>query len=105
MPITPTSSSCRFGPPREGAYHGLSGIEAWIADTSEVFDKFDMNFEFTDLGERLLALRDDPCASERQRREWTSKQAASSSSVTERMVRWEDLGSKSKALEAAGLSQ
>jgi len=39
----------------EGAYHGLPGIEAWIADTSDVFDKFEMNFEFTELGERVLA--------------------------------------------------
>ena len=39
----------------EGGYYGLSGIEAWAADTSEVFDKFEMNFEFTDLGQRVLA--------------------------------------------------
>src|SRR4051812_45951632 len=39
----------------EGAYRGLAGLERFIADTHEVFDKFELHFEFADLGKRVLA--------------------------------------------------
>jgi len=39
----------------EGAYHGLTGIEAFVRDTLDVFDKFEMHYELADLGERVLA--------------------------------------------------
>jgi ketosteroid isomerase-like protein len=39
----------------EGPYRGLAGIEAFVADTFEVFDRFEMGIELEDLGEQVLA--------------------------------------------------
>ena len=84
----------------EGAYRGIAGIETFIADTLEVFDKFEMRYEFADLDERVLA--------------WgvIHVRAIGSGIETEiesggvfefrdgKIVRWEDFGSKDKALAA-----
>jgi hypothetical protein len=40
----------------EGGHHGVEGVEAFIRDTREVFDKFETHFEFTDHGEQVLAV-------------------------------------------------
>ena len=86
----------------EGAYRGLAGIEGFVSDTLEVFDKFEMNLELADLGERVLA--------------WGTIHVRASSSEIEtdiesgglfefregKIVRWEDFGSKDLALKAAG---
>ena len=89
----------------EGAYHGLSGIEAWVADTSEVFDKFEMNFEFTDLGERVLACGTIHVRARGSGVETDIQTGGLFEFRDGRIVRWEDFGSKSKALEAAELSE
>jgi hypothetical protein len=39
----------------EGAYLGIAGIERFVADTEEIFEKFEPHYEFLDLGERVLA--------------------------------------------------
>jgi ketosteroid isomerase-like protein len=39
----------------EGAYHGIAGIERWVADTEETFETFEPHYEYLDLGERVLA--------------------------------------------------
>jgi ketosteroid isomerase-like protein len=86
----------------EGGYRGLLGIEAFIEDTTEVFDKFEMNYEYADLGERVLA--------------WGTIHVRARGSGIEtdvgsggifefrdgKIVRWEDFGSKERALEAVG---
>jgi ketosteroid isomerase-like protein len=89
----------------EGAYHGLSGIEAWIADTSDVFDKFEMNFEFTDLGERVLACGTIHVRARGSGVETDIETGGLFEFRDGRIVRWEDFGSESKALEAAGLRE
>jgi len=89
----------------EGAYQGLSGIEAWIADTSEVFDKFEMNFEFTDLGERVLACGTIHVRARGSGVETDIETGGLFEFRDGRIVRWEDFGSKSKAVEAAGLRE
>jgi hypothetical protein len=38
----------------EGAYHGISGIERFVTDTDETFEKFEPHFEYLDLRERVL---------------------------------------------------
>jgi SnoaL-like protein len=38
----------------EGAYHGIAGIERFIADNEAVFEKFEPHQEFLDLDERVL---------------------------------------------------
>src|SRR3989440_10146560 len=39
----------------EGTYRGIAGIERFVADTEETFDKFELRQELLDLGERVLA--------------------------------------------------
>jgi ketosteroid isomerase-like protein len=89
----------------EGGYYGLSGIEAFIADTSEVFDKFEMNFEFTDLGERVIAFGTIHVRARGSGVETDIQTGGLFEFRDGRIVRWKDFGSKSKALEAAGLSE
>ena len=51
----------------EGGYHGLSGIEAFVSDTFEVFDKFDDELRVHRSRRVGARLGHHPCASERQR--------------------------------------
>jgi hypothetical protein len=39
----------------EGTYRGIAGIQKFVADTQEVFDRFEMRYDLRDLGERVLA--------------------------------------------------
>lgn len=89
----------------EGPFRGLAGIERFIADTLEVFEKFEMRYEYAELGARVLA--------------WGVIHLRASESGIEtdidtggvfefrggKIVRWEDFGSKEKALEALGLEE
>jgi limonene-1,2-epoxide hydrolase len=88
----------------EGAYHGIAGIERFGADTEEVFEKFEPHFEFLDLGERVLAWG---VLHVRARGSGIETDIATGGIFEFRdgkIVRWEDFGSKDKALEAVGLS-
>jgi limonene-1,2-epoxide hydrolase len=89
----------------EGAYRGIAGIERFVADTEEIFEKFEPHYEFLDLGERVLA--------------WgTIRVRARQSGIDTdipvggvfefrdgKIVRWQDFGSKEKALKAVGLEE
>jgi ketosteroid isomerase-like protein len=89
----------------EGGYNGLSGIEPFVTDTLAVFEKFEMNYEYADLGDQVLA--------------WGSIHLRARGSGVEtdiqtgglfdfrdgKIVRWEDFGSKERALEAARLRE
>jgi hypothetical protein len=86
----------------EGVYRGIPGIERFMADTQEVFDKFELRCELLDQGEQVLA--------------WGTIHVRARSSGIEtdiaiggiaefregRIVRWEDFGSRDKALRAIG---
>jgi ketosteroid isomerase-like protein len=86
----------------EGPYRGVAGIERFIADTEEVFEKFDLHCELLDLGDRVLA--------------WGTIHVRARGSGIEtdfpigglfefrdgKILRWEDYGSKDKALAAVG---
>src|SRR2546423_13698924 len=39
----------------EGAYRGIAGIERFIADTDETFDKFELRQDVHDPGDRIVA--------------------------------------------------
>jgi ketosteroid isomerase-like protein len=89
----------------EGSYRGLEGVEKFYADTRENFEVFEPHFELSALGDRVLA--------------WGTIHVRGSGSGVEtdiptggvfdvrdgRIVRWQDFGSKEKALEAVGLSE
>jgi ketosteroid isomerase-like protein len=86
----------------EGGYYGLSGIEAFIADTSEVFDKYEMNFEFTDLGERVLAFGTIHVRAKGSGVETDIQTGGLFEFRDGRIVRWEDFGSKARPLKPPG---
>jgi ketosteroid isomerase-like protein len=88
----------------EGAYYGIAGIERFLADTEDIFDKFDFHYDLRDLGERVLA--------------WGKIHVRAKGSGIEtdipfggvfefrdgKIVRWQDFGSKAGAREAAGVT-
>jgi limonene-1,2-epoxide hydrolase len=89
----------------EGEYRGIAGIERFIADTEEVFEKFEPHFEFLDLGERVLAWG---VIHVRARGSGIETDIATGGIFDLRdgkIVRWEDFGSKEKALKAVGLAE
>jgi limonene-1,2-epoxide hydrolase len=89
----------------EGEYRGIGGIERFIADTEEVFEKFEPHFEFLDLGERVLAWG---VIHVRARGSGIETDIATGGIFDLRdgkIVRWEDFGSKEKALKAVGLAE
>jgi ketosteroid isomerase-like protein len=89
----------------EGRYRGLSGIDRFNEDTREIFDRFELHLQYEDLGDRVLA--------------WGTIHVRARGSGVEtdigtggllefkegKIVRWEDLGSRERALEAAGLTE
>lgn len=88
----------------EGAYRGIAGVQQFRIDTEQVFEKFEVHYELLDLGERVLAWgRVDVRA-----RESGIEVDVPIGGVFEfrdgRIVRWEDFGSREKALEALGLA-
>jgi ketosteroid isomerase-like protein len=89
----------------EGVYRGVAGIERFIADTREVFEKFETHYELIDLSERILAWG----RIEVRARASGIEVEVPMGSVFEfrdgKIVRWEDFGSKEKALRVAGLEE
>ena len=89
----------------EGAYRGLAGLERFIADTLEVFEKFELHFEFADLGERVLAWGHIHVRARGSGIETDIEIGGVYEFRDGKVVRWEDFGSKDKALAAVGLSE
>jgi ketosteroid isomerase-like protein len=88
----------------EGAYRGLAGFESFVADTLEVFEKFEMRYEFADLGERVLAWGHIHVRARGSGIETDIESGGIFEFRDGKVVRWEDFGSKDKALEAVGLA-
>ncbi len=89
----------------EGAYHGIAGIERFVADTEETFEAFESHYEYLDLGERVLAWG---TIHVRARQSGIDTDIPVSSVVEfrdARIVRWEVFDSKEKALKAVGLEE
>jgi limonene-1,2-epoxide hydrolase len=89
----------------EGVYRGLAGFESFIADTLEVFEKFEMHYEYADLGERVLAWGHIHVRARGSGIETDIETGGVFEFRDGKIVRWEDFGSKDKALEAVGLSE
>jgi hypothetical protein len=89
----------------EGAYRGPAGIKRFITDTTEVFEKYELHFEYADLGERVLAWGHVHVRARGSGIE-TDIEAGGIFDFREgKIVPWEDFGTKEKALEALGLSE
>jgi ketosteroid isomerase-like protein len=89
----------------EGGYRGFAGIEAFIKDTLEVFEKFEMHYEYADLGDRVLAWGNIHVRARGSGLETDIETGGLFEFRDGKIVRWEDFGSKERALEAAGLSK
>ena len=84
----------------EGAYRGTAGLDAWIADTLEVFESFELRYELAPAGDRVLAWG----VIHLQARGSGIETDIESGGVFEfrdgKIVRWEDFGSKEQAMAA-----
>jgi ketosteroid isomerase-like protein len=86
----------------EGVYRGIAGIEKFDADTKEIFDKFEPHIELLDLGERVLVWGSIHMRARGSGIETDVSMGGLVEFRDEKILRWEDFGSKEQALEAAG---
>jgi ketosteroid isomerase-like protein len=86
----------------EGVYRGVAGIERFIADTHEVFERFELYYELLDLGERVLAWGEIHVRARGSGIETDIVTGGVFEFRDGKILRWEDFGSKDKALEAVG---
>ncbi len=89
----------------EGGYRGIEGFERWIADTDETFATFEQHYELIDLGERVVAWGNVHVRARGSGIETDIPAGAVLEFRDGKIVRWEDFGSKEKALEAVGLEE
>jgi ketosteroid isomerase-like protein len=87
----------------EGSYRGIAGIEKFVADTEQTFNKFELRTEVLDLGERVLAWGTIHVRARQSGIETDIPTGGLFDFRDGKIVRWEDFGSKEKALEAARL--
>jgi ketosteroid isomerase-like protein len=89
----------------EGPYRGIEGVERFIADTEETFERFEQHYEVVDLGERVLVSGQIHVRARGSGIETDVPAACVLEFRDGKIVRWEDFGSKDKALEALGLQE
>jgi ketosteroid isomerase-like protein len=87
----------------EGPYRGIEGVETFIADTEETFEKFEQHYQVLELGERVLVLGKLHLRARGSGIETDIPVGGVLEFRDGKIVRWEDFGSKEKALEAVGL--
>jgi limonene-1,2-epoxide hydrolase len=85
----------------EGPYRGLAGIDAFIADTLEVFETFEQHPEYADLGDRVLAWGTIHVRAKGSGIETDIETGGLFDFRDGKIVRWQDFGSKAAALKAA----
>jgi SnoaL-like domain len=86
----------------EGTYRGIAGIERFLVDTEEVFDKFKLHCQLLDLGEQVLAWGTIHVRTRSSGIETDITTGGLADFSDGKIVRWEDFGSKDKAQQAAG---
>jgi hypothetical protein len=89
----------------EGAYRGIEGVERFLADTEEVFDKFEVRYQLLDLGLRVLAWGTIHLRARSSGIETDIATGGLAEFRDGKIVRWEDFGSKDKALQAIGRTE
>ena len=111
-PLPPTETyyhrDVEFHPLRaatEGDYHGISGINRFTEDTSEIFEKFELHYEFEDLGDRVLAWGTIHVRARGSGVETDIPSGGVFEFKDGKIIRWQDFGSREAALEAVGLSE
>ena len=88
----------------EGAYRGHEGFEKFLADTLENFESFQPHYELSELGERVLASGTIHLRGKGGGVEMDIPTGGIFDFRGGKIIRWQDFGSRAKALEAAGLS-
>jgi ketosteroid isomerase-like protein len=89
----------------EGGYRGIAGIEKFVADTEEVFDKFDFQYELLELGELVLAWGKIHLRAKGSGIAMDTPMGGVFEFRDAKILRWEDFGSKDRALEAVELRE
>jgi ketosteroid isomerase-like protein len=89
----------------EGIYRGHAGIEQFVTDTAENFEGFQPHYELVDLGDRVLAHGTIHLRGKGGGVELDIPSGGIYDVRNGKIVRWEDFGSKERALEAIGLSE
>jgi ketosteroid isomerase-like protein len=85
----------------EGTYRGLTGIERFITDTREVFERFEIRAEYAELGDRVLAWGTVHVRARGSGIETDIPTGGIYSFRAGKIVRWEDFGSREKAFASA----
>ena len=86
----------------EGAFHGLAGVEKYLADTEAIFEKFEPHYEFLDLGERVVAWGTIHVRARQSGIETDISMGGVFEFRDGKIARFEDFGSKEIALKALG---
>jgi limonene-1,2-epoxide hydrolase len=89
----------------EGAFHGHRGVEEFVADTLENFVTFEPHYELRDLGAQVLAWGTIHVRGRGGGVEMDIPTGGIFELRQGKIVRWQDFGSKEKALEAVGLRE
>jgi limonene-1,2-epoxide hydrolase len=89
----------------EGAFRGHRGVEEFVADTLENFETFEPHYELRDLGAQVLAWGTIHVRGRGGGVETDIPTGGVFELRQGKIVRWEDFGSREKALEAVGLSE
>jgi hypothetical protein len=89
----------------EGAYHGIAGIERFIADNEAVFEKYEPHYEFLDLDERVLTWGTIRVKAKQSGIDTDIPVGGAVEFRDGKIVRWQAFGSKDAALKAVGLEE
>ena len=89
----------------EGAYHGIAGIERFIADNEAVFEKFEPHQEFLDLDERVLTWGTIRVKAKQSGIDMDIPVGGVVEFRDGKIVRWQAFGSKDAALKAVWLEE
>jgi ketosteroid isomerase-like protein len=88
-----------------GTYQGFAGVEAFIADTFEVFDTFEVRWEYTAIGDRVLGSGTVHLRAKASGIEMDWESCGVFEFRDGRIVRLRNYESKAEALEALGGSE
>jgi hypothetical protein len=89
----------------EGAFHGIAGIERFVADTEETFETFEPRYDFLDLGERVLTWGTIHVRARQSGIETDIPVGTVVDFRDGKIVRWQAFGSKEEARKAVGLEE
>jgi ketosteroid isomerase-like protein len=104
--IHPDAEFIPMRAPVQGAYRGHEGVREFFHDNAENFEVFEVTSEeIRDVGDRVVALGTVRIRGKGSGAEVTVPSAVVITYEEGKVVRFEEFGDQSRALEAAGLSE